>query len=54
MNDQTVSVEDMDYIERLERMIYYCVTLRDVMMAGEDERLYSQIVRKFEGEDNDE
>jgi len=44
----------MDYIERLERMIYYCVTLRDVMMAGEDERLYSQIVRKFEGEDNDE
>jgi hypothetical protein len=34
----------------LERMVYECVSLRDVMAAGLSEELYNQIVTKFDVE----
>ena len=55
MNDQIVPADNIeDYITRLERMIYDCVSLRDVMTVEEYQKIYNQIVQKFQGEDNDE
>ena len=54
MNDQIVPVDDIeDYITRLENMIYDCVSLRDVMTVDEYQKIYNQIVQKFDGEDNE-
>lgn len=37
-------------IEKLERMVYDCVSLSDVMRAGLSEKLYNEIVEKFDDE----
>lgn len=41
-------------IAKLERMVYDCVSLRDVMAAGLSQELYNEIVDKFEPKESED